>query len=103
MVDAAPSGPDKVGRHPPIEFFLRAIHTLSLPSQYLDAYIFLGRTIVKNTHNMKESESSSTLRTTPTMRRKAHVVQRLVISILKFWRMCKCGKKTSGKHKAAQL
>ena len=44
---------------------------------------------------IKESESSSTLRTTPTMRRKAHVVQRCVIALLKFWKLCKCRKKTS--------
>ena len=38
---------------------------------------------------MKVSQSSDTLRTTPTERKKAKIVYRLVINILKCFRICK--------------
>ena len=41
-----------------------------------------------------KNESSETLRTTPSMRKKAKLVSRFCINILKCWKMCKKHKKT---------
>jgi hypothetical protein len=39
-------------------------------------------------------ESSETIKTTDSMKKKAHVLGRCLINILKFWKMCKKHKKT---------
>ena len=39
-------------------------------------------------------ESSETLQTTESMKKKAHILARCLINILKFWKVCKKRKKT---------
>lgn len=39
-------------------------------------------------------ESSETIKTTDSMKKKAHVLGRCLINILKFWKICKKHKKT---------
>ena len=36
-----------------------------------------------------DSDTTDTLRTTPSERKKAQIVKRCIINILKCWRMCK--------------
>ena len=58
---------------------------------------------MNNYVNMKPSESSQTLRTTDSEKKRAHVITRCLISIFKIFRMCKKTRKNKIQHKKTLL